>query len=235
MFRGTQHLQWPKTPPVLNAAQREARERYMKLWHEQLPTKYGRVEAFNHGALSHLPLPPGIRTLEIGAGIGGHLPYEDLARQDYYCLEYREEFCKTLREKVSADRVFCGDIQTRQSWPDKHFDRIVAIHVLEHLVDLPAALKEIRRLLTDGGILDVVLPCEGGLAHTLGRKATAERLFKKNFKMDFRPVCQNENVNTFEEILVLLKKAFKMEYQSFFPLKVLPFYEFNFCSAMRWR
>lgn len=31
-------------------------------------------------------------------------------------------------------------------WPDKHFDTVVSTHTLEHVVDLPAAMRELRRV-----------------------------------------------------------------------------------------
>lgn len=223
---------WPKVVPPLTEKQQKARESFMLLWHQQLPTKYGVVERFNHGFPAKLPLKPGGKTLEIGAGIGGHLPYEDLSQQDYHCLEYREEFCKILATKIPSERVHCGDIQVQTPWPEAQFDRVVAIHVLEHLPNLPAALKEIRRVLKPGGVLDIVIPCEGGFAHTMGRKVSAERLFKKHFHMDFTPICKNEHVNTFPEIYSLLKESFEFTNQSYFPL-LIPYYSLNFVAGFR--
>jgi SAM-dependent methyltransferase len=223
---------WPKVPPALSREQLAAREKYMLLWHQQLPQKYGAVEKFNHGFAARLLLPTPCRTLEIGAGLGEHAAYEDLTRQQYHFLEYREEFCKALKGRYPNSPVILGDIHERQAYPDAHFDRIVAIHVLEHLVDLPAAVAEIGRLLKDEGVFDIVIPCEGGFAHSLGRKLTAQRLFEKNFKMDFTPIRQNEHVSTFREILTVLERDFRVRKQSFFPA-VLPYYQFNFCAGFR--
>ena len=223
---------WPKVPPPLSDEQKIAREKYMKLWHELLPKRYGAIEKFNHGYPASLFVKPGSRTLEIGAGLGSHLEYEDLSRQEYHCLEYREEFCAELKRRYPTAQVHCADIQSRQMWNDKFFDRIVAIHVLEHLRDLPKALFEIERLLKDDGVFDVVIPCEGGLAHTTARKISAERLFKKNFHMDFTPIHKNEHVSTYFEIVDLLKERFQFERRSFFPLKLaLP--NLNFCAGFR--
>lgn len=223
---------WPKTPPPLTTEQLKAREAYMLLWHQELPKKYGIVEKFNHGYITQLPVPKNCQTLEIGAGLGSHCQYEDLTIQKYHCLEYREEFCEEIRKILPHDQVTCGDIQSKQPWEANTFDRIIAIHVLEHLPNLPLALVEIQRLLKDTGFLDIVIPCEGGIAHTFARKISAERLFNKNFKMDFTPIHLNEHVNSYGEIDELLKKDFKVAHSSFFPLKVrLP--NINICVGMR--
>ncbi len=211
---------WPKVPPELTQAQLDAREQYMKLWHEQLPLKYGFVEAFNHGFPSRLPHRSGSRTLEVGAGLGSHLRYERLDDQEYYCLEYREEFCREISKSLPVERVFCGSIEARTPWDDGFFDRIVAIHVLEHLRDLPRALEEVNRLLKADGFFDIVIPCEGGFAHTFARRISAQRLFEKTFGMDFEPIHKNEHVNSFKEIDMLLAQQFRVRRSSYFPLRI---------------
>jgi SAM-dependent methyltransferase len=223
---------WPKRPPPLTPEQQRAREAFMALWHRELPSKYGLIERFNHGFVSRLPIAEGSRTLEIGAGLGAHSKFEDLKRQDYYCLEYREEFCRELEKLFPPDRVRCGDIQQRQPWPDGHFDRVVVIHVLEHLLDLPAALDEISRLLKPSGIFDVVVPCEGSLAYSLARKVSAERLFRRNFGMDYTPIIRNEHVSTYDEIVRELDQRFESRTRAFFPIPV-PISAINLVVAFR--
>lgn len=225
---------WPKVPPPLSNAQKDAREKFMMLWHQELPNKYAMIEKFNHGYPAKQPVKNGSRTLEIGAGIGGHAAHEDLSKQDYHFMEYREEFCEELRKKFSPDRVWQGDIQARQQWPDKYFDRVIAIHVLEHLPNLPLALKEIHRLLKDDGVFDVVIPCEGGMAHTFARSISAARLFKKNFGMDFGPIHKNEHLSTYPEIKEECRRFFKVSKERFFPL-VLPIHSINLVSGFRLR
>lgn len=223
---------WPKVPPVLTDDQLRAREAYMKLWHEQLPNKYGIIEKFNHGFPAGLPHRRGIKTLEVGAGLGSHARYENLSDQEYHCLEYREDFCKEIAKVLPAAQVHCGNIEDRQPWPDETFDRVIAIHVLEHLRDLPRALGELKRLLKPDGVLDIVIPCEGGIAHTLARKVSAQRLFEKTFQMSFAPIHLNEHVNTFYEISAELDRDFKVQEQEFFPLKV-PVSTVNLCAGLR--
>ncbi len=225
---------WPKVPPPLSAAESQAREEFMQLWHEQLPGRYSALEDFNQGYVARLPHRSGIKTLEIGAGLGGHLPYERLSDQDYYCLEYRASFCETLRRKIEPSHVLCADIQDQVPQPDHFFDRIVAIHTLEHLRDLPRAVSEIRRLLKADGILDIVLPCEGGWMYGLARRISSQRLFEKTFHMSYIPIILNEHVNNLSEILALLDKHFIIDTSRFFPFRI-PIYQLNLCAGLRLR
>jgi SAM-dependent methyltransferase len=224
---------WPKQPPPLTPEQEAAREAFMLAWHNLLPAKYGIVERFNHGALSRLP--PGRarwRTLEIGAGIGGHLPFEDLTRQEYHALEMREEFCELLSQRPGIAGVHCASIEEETPFDSGSFDRVVAIHVLEHLRNLPPAVNEISRILADDGIFDVVLPCEGGLAYYIARHISAKPFFEKRFGMSYDPIIANEHVNTLREVLETLEPCFVAESVSRFPLGV-PIDSINLAIALR--
>jgi SAM-dependent methyltransferase len=226
---------WPKVPPALSPEQEAAREDFMLAWHNLLPAKYGIVERFNHGALSKLP--PGKnhwRTLEIGAGIGGHLPFEDLTHQEYHCLELRDEFCQELKKRPNVAGIHAADIQTRTDFETASFDRVVAIHVLEHLRNLPPAVAEISRILADDGIFDVVLPCEGGLAYYIARHISAKPFFERRFKMSYDPIIANEHVNTLDEVLETLAPHFVATSTSRFPLGV-PINGINLAIALRMR
>ncbi len=206
-------------------------------WHEALPGRYRLVERFNHSALATLPpKTPGNggywRTLEVGAGIGGHVPFEDLSNQEYHCLELRPKFCEALRRIPGLAGVHQSDIQSALPFSTAAFDRVVAIHVLEHLRDLPAALAEIGRVLTVDGIFDVVLPCEGSLAYSLGRRLSAKPMFERRFRMPYAPIIANEHVNTLSEVLDELKPLFAPQTVRRFPFNV-PIDSINLCIAMR--
>lgn len=226
---------WPKTPIPLTPEQEVVRERWVRIWHEQLPSKYSFIEAFNQGFPAHLPIERGWRTLEVGSGIGAHLPFEKLTEQEYHVLELREEFCSILRAKLPAMQVHQGNIEERQSFAENAcFDRIIAIHVLEHLRNLPAAVEEVARLLKPTGVFDVVLPTEGTFAYAFARKISAERLFKRTFKMDYTPIICNEHVSTLAEIKTILFDRFRAVSSAHFPLRV-PIDAVNLCVGYRCR
>lgn len=216
----TAAARWPKRPPVLTPEQVRAREEFVRVWHEVMPARLGFIERFNQGFVARLPARAGARTLEVGPGLGAQARWRGASLDGYACLEERASFCEVLRGILPPEAVFHGDIQERQPWPDGHFERIIAIHILEHLRDLPAALAEIDRLLAREGCFDVVVPTEGGLAYALGRKLSAERLFRKRFRMDYTPIRRNEHVSTFPEIAAELTRVFRVERRSFYPLCV---------------
>ena len=136
---------WPKRVPELTEEQRSIQGDWMRYFHERMPDDHSRVVRFNHKYAARSARPG--RTLDIGAGLGEHLRYEDLSLQDYHAVELREDMAKAIRRDFPSVVTVVADCQQRLPYDDSTFDRAVAIHVLEHLPNLPAALSEIRRLL----------------------------------------------------------------------------------------
>jgi SAM-dependent methyltransferase len=213
---------WPKVFPPLSDEKKRISDDFMKYWHEVLPKKFGIIEKFNHGyAVRHAPA--GFhRTLEIGAGLGEHLEHEKLTpeqEQNYYAVELRPNMTAALQSRFPRIRAITGDCQQRLDFPDGFFDRILAIHVLEHLPNLPAAVREMYRLCEkDKGIFTVVIPCEGSFAYTLARKISAQRIFEKRYNQSYKWFIDREHINLPHEILEELRPYFEVERRRFFPL-----------------
>ena len=215
---------WPKTFPPLDEEQKRISDDFMRHWHEVLPRRFGRIEKFNHGyPVVHAP-PNFRRTLEIGAGLGEHLEHEHLTaeqEQNYYAVELRANMTARLQERFPKIRAVTGDCQKRLDFPDGYFDRILAVHVLEHLPDLPAAVREMHRLCDkDAGVFSVLIPCEGSPAYTLARRISAQRIFEKRYKQSYRWFIEREHINKPHEILQELAPYFTIEHRSFYPLRV---------------
>lgn len=235
----THQASWPKARVELTAREKEALEAWYQEWTPSLQKKFGPVYRFNHEYVSRLPLPtprpgagPRIKTLEIGGGSGAHLDFENLSRQDYHVLELREAFATQVRGRLPDDHVITGDIQVGAPFGDGSFDRVIAIHVLEHLCDLPGALAEVRRLLAPGGVFDVVLPCEAGLAYSLARAISTKRAFERRFDVSYDRIIRSEHVSTYAEIEAELLREFEPTDTRFFPLRV-PTAHLNIIAAMR--
>ena len=227
---------WPKALPELTAEQRAVRDQFMALWHEILPRRYGLLERFNQRyplrSLDRSKARP--RTLEIGAGLGGHLAYENLERQEYYALELRPAMAERLAERFPQCRALVGDCQVRLPFDDRFFDRVLAIHVLEHLPNLPAALAEVHRVLRPDGCFAVVIPCEGGFAYALARNVSARRVFERRFNQPYDWLIRSEHVNVPGEIAEELDRRFVVAHRRFFPLG-LPLVDLNLCIGLTLR
>jgi SAM-dependent methyltransferase len=113
-----------------------------------------------------------------------------------------------------------ADCQEHLPYEDASFDRAIAIHVLEHLPNLPGALDEIERLLRPGGLFSVVIPCEGGLGYSLGRQLTSKRAFERRYKTSYDWFIESEHVNRADEILNELRRRFEISDESYFPARI---------------
>jgi len=227
---------WPKTPPPLTSEQQTAHDSFMKQWHEILPRRYALVERFNHLFPVHNSHPGFHRTIEVGAGLGEHLRYERLSPEQestYNVVELRSNMAEHLHATHPHISVTVGDCQSCLPFPDGHFDRYVAVHVFEHLPNLPACVREAWRLLDKRrGQLLIVIPCEGGLAYYLARRISAQRNFERTYGMPYRPYVEHEHLNRPHEILAELDSHFSIETRRFFPLPFLPMVSVNLCLGL---
>ena len=229
---------WPKALSPLTEEQQRISDDFMKYWHEVLPRKYGILDRFNHGyPVQHSPRQ--FRTtLEIGAGLGEHLAHENLSEEQercYVALEVRETMATRIRERFPKVQARVGDCQARLDFPDGSFDRILAIHVLEHLPNLPATAREMHRLChPERGVFSVVIPCEGGLAYTAARRISAQRIFQRRYRQPYNWFIKREHLNRPAEIVGELQRFFEIVHRSFFPLR-LPFVFCNLCIGLTLR
>jgi SAM-dependent methyltransferase len=229
---------WPKQTSPLTAEQKAISDDFMKYWHEVLPTRYGMVERFNHGyPVRHAPRKF-LATLEVGAGLGEHLAYERLSPSQschYVALELRSNMAQRIQERYPDIRTHIGDCQQHLEFSDGFFDRILAIHVLEHLPNLPAAIREMYRLChKERGVLSVVIPCEGGWAYSLARRISAQRIFEKRYGQPYSWFIEREHLNLPHEILRELEACFRVTHRTFFPL-YLPSVLLNLCIGITLR
>jgi SAM-dependent methyltransferase len=223
---------WPKTFPPLSEEQKHISDDFMAYWHRILPSKYNIIEEFNHSyPVRHAP-SGFVRTLEIGAGLGEHLKRESLTveqRKNYFCLDLRPNMVKVIQQTFPDVTAIIHDCQKPLvKYKDGYFDRILAIHVLEHLPDLPAALQEVYRLLNkQNGVFSVVIPCEGGLAYGISRRISAQRIFEQRYKQSYQWFIKRENINLASEILEELHPYFEIMQQTFFPFRLIPIQTVN--------
>lgn len=214
---------WPKTIAPLTPEQKEINDDFMAHWHKQLPNslKFKLVEFFNNGypkwhAPTHFKT-----TLEVGAGLGEHIAQQTLSEEqqkNYVALELRENMAENIRSRFPLINTCIGDCQERLPFEDNYFDRILAIHVLEHLSNLPTAVKEMYRLINkEKGIFSVVIPCEGGWLYKTMRKVTSQRMFEKRYNTPYQFFIEREHVNMPHEIFEELSHYFNITHRMHYP------------------
>ena len=229
-----QKNRFPKKVPVLTPEQKKIKDDFMKYWLEVSRTNYGIYERFNHQTVVKNKPTKFLKTLEIGAGLGEHLAYEDLnedQKKNYYAMDMRENVLQILKKENPEINAILGDCEEGLEFTDNFFDRVIAIHVLEHMPDLPKALTEISRVLKSDGIFHVVIPCEGSLAHQIARKISAERLFKKKYNTSYDWFIKSEHLSVPFEIFEELEKKFHIIKKNYFPIPV-PFEFCNLCIGI---
>ena len=226
---------WPKVLPPLTAEQRRISDDFMKCWHVELAgrSRYDSIERFNHEFPVKHSRPDFKTTLEIGAGLGEHVRHEVLTREqeeNYFANEFRENMAAEIRRSFPRVKTVVGDCQAPLPFPDGFFDRVIAVHVLEHLPNLPRAIGEAYRVINKSrGQLLVVIPCEGSPAYSLARKVSAERFYRQRYGGDYSWFYRREHINLPQEVFAELHPYFTVENKSFFPFPFLPFV---FCNLV---
>jgi SAM-dependent methyltransferase len=231
-FEDMKTTTWPKKIVPLTPEEQSISDDFMNHWLTVLPGKYGIVEKFNHGFPASIRPDGFFRTMEIGAGRCEHLHYENLTaaqRREYYAVEFRSNIADAVRKKFPDIQVVEADCQKRMDFPDGYFDRILAIHVLEHLPNLPAALEEAHRLLNPSkGVLVFVIPCIGGLLYRFAQSISAARIFKKRYGRPYSWFIDREHINPPKDVFIEIEKLFTISKRSYFP-SFLPLLHSNVC------
>jgi SAM-dependent methyltransferase len=229
-WKGFPMPKWPKVLPPITPEDQRICDDFMEHWHDVFPNRFGVADRFTHEYVARRRPAQFARTLEIGPGIGEHLKYEVLTEEqerNYVAVETRPNMAKRLQAACPKIKVCVGDCQRRLDFPDGYFDRVIAINVLEHLPDLPAAIREMHRLCDKAaGIFSIVIPCEGGLAYALAREISAKPLFEKRHHRPYHIFIDREHINVPWEVRGELAPYFETLHSTYFPIPV----KLEFCN-----
>ena len=141
--------------------------------------------------------------------------------------DIRENMIIALKNNHPEIHTRIEDCSQHIGFPNDYFDRVIAIHVLEHIPNLPAAIKEIYRVCNKNtGVFSVVIPCEGSFLHNIGRKISAERIFKKRYKQPYDWFIKREHLNVPTEIIEELTNFFNIDKTEYYPFKI----KMEFCN-----
>ncbi len=119
-----------------------------------------RIEKVFNFITSNFSFSKKTKILDIGC-YGSHLLYKLHARG--YSQLFGIDIVKLKNEYDFEYNFSKEDIEKKTSFPDKNFDICVMSHVLEHLYDVPAAVREIKRILKVNGSFVLCLPLDSNL------------------------------------------------------------------------
>ena len=94
-------------------------------------------------------------------------------------------------------------------YADNYFDRAVAVHVLEHLPDLPRAIAELHRVLRVGEFSPSSYPAILRFAYEFARQISSARIFRRRYKMPYMWLMRREHINSPAEIISVLRRVSK--------------------------
>ena len=120
----------------------DQRERRMRMWEARLD----RIERKAQRG----------RMLDVGCAEGTFL---ELARRRGWevCGTEFSAFAAAEAARRTEAEIFCGELHEAR-YPGTSFDTVTLWHVLEHVRDPGATLREIRRILRPGGLLVIAVP-----------------------------------------------------------------------------
>jgi 2-polyprenyl-3-methyl-5-hydroxy-6-metoxy-1,4-benzoquinol methylase len=129
-----------------------------------------------------LAAEPGGRLLDVGAGSGGFLALMQTLGWQVTGLEPDPVAAESARSESGLDIIPRTLEEARLE--EASFDAITMSHVLEHLPDTAATLRECRRLLRPGGRIAIVTP-------------NVESLMHRSFGQDWRGLEVPRHINLF--------------------------------------
>lgn len=108
--------------------------------------------------------------LDIGCGDGYASSYilNGYPISAYFGLDMSNKKLRNVLQKVRYSRVIMGDGENLP-FADKSFSKVLCLETLEHLIDPPATIREIQRILKPGGIALISIPVDSPLQGLLIR------------------------------------------------------------------
>lgn len=147
------------------------------------------------------------KILEVGAGSGQHSEYVIHDYETYTQTDLRPENLKnrTSSSKLItiSDPVDAGNLP----FQDASFDRLIATCLIMHIPDFSKAINEWRRVVRNGGLISIYVPCEPSILLRVSRFLTTQKKAQK-LGIDARQVHYLEHLHMWQSIDAQIKDTF---------------------------
>jgi ubiquinone/menaquinone biosynthesis C-methylase UbiE len=159
--------------------------------------------------------------LEIGAGSGQHPLTVKHSFDKYLITDGNDRMLDQARDRFKGDDRYDYQVEDARklSFEDHSFDRVIATHVLEHLINPHEILREWTRVIKPGGTLSLVLPCDPGFAWRFGRMiGVRKRAESAGLEYDYW--MAREHVNSIFNLNTFINYYYKNVEATWWPLRV---------------
>lgn len=170
------------------------------------------------------------QTLEVGAGTLAHLPFIKHKFDRYIASDFDQSVLDSVKGQVLPTGVELKKLDgDKLPFEKDSFDRVIATHVLEHVLSPHLVLQEWVRVLKPGGVLSIVLPCDPGLAWRVGR-CFGPRKNAETAGLPYDYYMAREHVNSIYNLSTILNFHFPKKQVVWWPLG-LPLADLNLIYA----
>ena len=162
----------------------------------------------------------GEKILEVGAGYGEHIKFvkPDCATYVVSDLHLDPTHPRLITNLLQVglnkdDRIELSMCDVSDlPFEDSTFDRVVITCVLHHVSSLELALKEIRRVVKNNGVISIYLPCDPGIVYRLVRHFASHKKQARIIQTSMEHVkfiWSLEHINHYPGIVSKIRWIFK--------------------------
>jgi ubiquinone/menaquinone biosynthesis C-methylase UbiE len=154
-----------------------------------------------------------LEILEVGAGHGQHFALTKLRTKRYVELdiqEFKNLDVNNLKSIQNGRIRTIGNAITLKEFKANEFNGIIATCLLAHLSDMELALKNWRRVVRNGGLITVYVPCEPGILLRLARFFTTKKWIS-NLGYNHSNVHWTEHRNHFLGMRTAISRVFNSD------------------------
>ena len=167
------------------------------------------------------------KVLEIGAGSSPHYAYISHAFGKYVFLEKSKFAINYLKKKFKKNKKIDYKSYNGKKIPFKEnfFDRIILSHVLEHIPEPEAFLKDTMKKLKKNGILSISLPCDPGVLWRVGRfflKILSVKQILNISNVEYDYLIASEHINSIFNLKSIIKYKYSKNIinESYLPTRI---------------
>ncbi len=172
------------------------------------------------------------RCIEVGAGAGHHLNFVRHQFDEYWLTDNSQTMLDAAKRRYGARagvRFALHDARLADAETGS-YDRLVASHVLEHLLEPHDVLRQWARIVKPGGTLSILLPCDPGLLWRFGRTLGPRRKAKRLGFAYYDYLMAREHVNAITNLVAFLRYYWPNLKEHWWPTGI-PFSDINLIYA----